>query len=42
MDGEKLGEKNMIGIIDLTRVNQARHTISLRKDLEIYKGMIKK
>jgi hypothetical protein len=24
MDGEKLGEKNMIGIIDLTRVNQAR------------------
>jgi hypothetical protein len=42
MDGEKLGEKSTIGILDPTRVNQASHTINLRKDSEMYKGMTKK
>jgi hypothetical protein len=42
MDGVKLGDKSMIRILDPTRVNQASHTINLRKDSEMYKGMKKK
>jgi hypothetical protein len=42
MDGVKLGDKSMIRILDPTRVNQASHTINLRKDSEMYKGMTKK
>ena len=29
----------MIRILDLTRVNQASHTVTLRKQLEMYKDM---
>jgi hypothetical protein len=42
MDNVKLGDKSTIRILDLTHVNQARHTIYLRKDLEMYKGMTQK
>jgi hypothetical protein len=42
MDDMKLEEKSTIGILDPTCVNQAIHTINLRKDLEMYKDMINK
>jgi hypothetical protein len=42
MDDVKLGGNNMIGILDLTRVNQASHIVKLRKDSEMYKDMTKK
>jgi hypothetical protein len=42
MDGVKLGDKSTIGILDLTRVNQASHTVNLRKDSEMYKDMTNK
>jgi hypothetical protein len=42
MDGVKLGEKSMIEILDLTWVNQASHTVNLRKDSEMYKDMTNK
>jgi hypothetical protein len=42
MDNVKLDGKSMIGILDLTHVNQARHTITLRKELEMYKDMTMK
>jgi hypothetical protein len=35
----KLGDKRMIGILDPTCVNQASHTVSLRKESEMYKDM---
>jgi hypothetical protein len=42
MDGVKLGEKNTIGILDPTHVNQTSHTVNLRKDSEMYKDMTNK
>jgi hypothetical protein len=42
MDGMKLGEKNTIGILDPTHVNQTSHTVNLRKDSEMYKDMTNK
>jgi hypothetical protein len=41
MENVKLGDKNKIGIFDPTRVNQASHTINLRKESEMYKDMTK-
>jgi ribosomal protein L21E len=42
MDNVKLGDKSKIEILDPTHVNQASHTINLRKELEMYKNMTKK
>jgi hypothetical protein len=42
MDNMKSGDKNRIGILDSTCVNQASHTVNLRKQLEMYKDMTKK
>jgi hypothetical protein len=42
MDNVKLGDNSKIGIIDLTHVNQANHTMNLRKESEMYKDMTKK
>jgi hypothetical protein len=39
MDSDKLGDKSMIGILDLTHVNQASHTITLNKNSEMYINM---
>jgi hypothetical protein len=39
MDNVKLEGRSMIRILDLTRVNQASHTINLRKESKMYKGM---
>jgi hypothetical protein len=39
MDSVKLDGRSTIGILDLTRVNQASHTITLRKESEMYKDM---
>jgi hypothetical protein len=39
MDNVKLEGKSTIGILDPTRVNQASHTVNLRKELEMYKDM---
>jgi hypothetical protein len=39
MDSVKLDGRSMIGILDPTHVNQASHTISLRKESEMYKDM---
>jgi hypothetical protein len=40
MDSVKLDGRSTIGIHDLTCVNQASHTITLRKESEMYKDMI--
>jgi hypothetical protein len=42
MDNVKLEGRSTIEILDLTRVNQARHTINMRKDSEMYKNMTMK
>jgi hypothetical protein len=42
MDNVKLGERSKIGILDLTHVNQASHTINSRKESKMYKDMIMK
>jgi hypothetical protein len=42
MDNVKLEGRSMIGILDLTRVNQASHTVNLRKNSEMYKVMAMK
>jgi hypothetical protein len=39
MDSEKLGNKSMIRILDPTPVNQARCTVTLNKNSEMYKNM---
>jgi hypothetical protein len=39
MDSDKLGNKSLIGILDLTRVNQASHTTTLNKNSEMYRDM---
>jgi hypothetical protein len=41
-DNIKLGDKSMIGILDPTRVSQASHTVTLRKESEMYKNMTMK
>jgi hypothetical protein len=42
MDDANLGEKSTIGILDLTRVNQASQTVNLRKDSEMYNNISNK
>jgi hypothetical protein len=42
MDNVKLGDKSKIGILDSTCINQASHTINLRKESKMYKDMTKK
>jgi hypothetical protein len=42
MDNVKLGDKSKIEILDSTCVNQASHTINLRKESKMYKDMTKK
>jgi hypothetical protein len=42
MDNVKLEGRSTIGILDLTRVNQASHIVNLRKDSEMYKDMTMK
>jgi hypothetical protein len=39
MDSDKLGDKSTIGILDLIRVNQASHTVTLNKNSEMYRIM---
>jgi hypothetical protein len=39
MDNVKFGDKSTIGILDPTCVNQASHTVNLRKESEMYKDM---
>jgi hypothetical protein len=39
IDSDKLGDKSTIGILDLTRVNQASHTIILNKNSDMYRNM---
>jgi hypothetical protein len=39
MDSEKLRDKNTIGILDPTHVNQASYTVTLNKNSEMYKNM---
>jgi hypothetical protein len=39
MDNVKLGDKSMIGILDLTHVNQASHIVNLKKESVIYNDM---
>jgi hypothetical protein len=42
MDNVKLEGRSTIKILDPTHVNQASHTINLRKDSEMYKDMTMK
>jgi hypothetical protein len=39
MDSDKLGDKSTIEILDLTRVNQANHIVTLNKNFEMYRNM---
>jgi hypothetical protein len=39
MDNVKLEGRSTIGILDLTHVSQASHTVTLRKQSEMYKDM---
>jgi hypothetical protein len=39
MDNVKLEGRSTIEILDLTRVSQASHTVTLRKQSEMYKDM---
>jgi hypothetical protein len=39
MDSDKLGDKSTIGILNLARVNQASHTVTLNKNSEMYRNM---
>jgi predicted nucleotidyltransferase len=39
MDSDKLGDKSTIGILDLTCVNHANHTVTLNKNSEMYRNM---
>jgi hypothetical protein len=41
MDNVKLGDKSKIEILDMTRINQTSHTVTLRKESEMYKDMTK-
>jgi hypothetical protein len=42
MDNVKLEGRSTIGILDPTHVNQASHTLNLRKDSQMYKDMTMK
>jgi hypothetical protein len=42
MNNVKLGDKSTIGILDPICVNQASHTINLRKESEMYKDITMK
>jgi hypothetical protein len=42
MDNVKLEGRCTIGILDPTHVNQASHTLNLRKDSQMYKDMTMK
>jgi hypothetical protein len=42
MDNMKLEGSSMIGILDPTCVDQATHTVNLRKDYKMYKDMTMK
>jgi hypothetical protein len=42
MNNVKLGDKSKIGVLDPTHVNQASHSINLRKESEMYKDMTMK
>jgi hypothetical protein len=39
MDSDKLGDKSMIRILDVTRVNQASHTVTLNKNSKMYRNL---
>jgi hypothetical protein len=39
MDNVKLEGRSTIGILDLTHVSQASHTITMRRQSEMYKDM---
>jgi hypothetical protein len=41
MDFVKLDGRSTIRILDLTHVSQRRHTVILKKELEMYKDMRK-
>jgi hypothetical protein len=38
MDSEKLRDKSMIWILDLTHVNQVSYTLTLNKNSELYRN----
>jgi hypothetical protein len=42
MDNVKLGDKSKIRILDPTCVNQANHTVNLRKESDMYKDITMK
>jgi ribosomal protein L21E len=42
IDNVKLGDESKIGILDPTHVNQASHTVNLRKESDMYKDMTMK
>jgi hypothetical protein len=42
MDNVKLEDRSMIGILYSTRVSQASHTVTLRKESEMFKDMTMK
>jgi hypothetical protein len=42
MDNVKLESRSTIGILDLTCVSQASHTVTLRKESKMYKDMTMK
>jgi hypothetical protein len=42
MDNVKLEGRSTIGILDLTHVSQESHTVTLRKESEMYKDMTMK
>jgi predicted XRE-type DNA-binding protein len=39
MNSDKFGDNTTIGILDLTRVNQASHTVTLNKNYERHRNM---
>jgi hypothetical protein len=39
MDSDKLGDKSMIRILDVTHVNQASHTVTLNKNSKMYRNL---
>jgi ribosomal protein S17E len=39
MDSDKLRDKSMIEILDLTHVNQASHTVTLNKNSDMYRNI---
>jgi hypothetical protein len=39
MDNDKLRDRSMIEILDLTHVNQASHTVTLNKNSDMYRNI---